>query len=46
MPKRESTDARWERLDPLPPRRKPRTGRPIHDHRAVLDDILPVLRTG
>ena len=40
------TDARWERLQPLLPPQKPRTGRPANDHRTVLDGILWILRTG
>ncbi len=40
------TDARGERLRPLLPPRKPRTGRPANDHRAVPNGILWVLRTG
>ncbi len=40
------TDAQWERLRPLLPPQKPRTGRPARDHRAVIDGILWVLRTG
>jgi transposase len=40
------TDAQWERLRPLLPRQKPRTGRPNKDHRTVLNGILWVLRTG
>src|SRR5215204_2841992 len=42
----ELTDAQWERLRPLLPPRKPRTGRPANDHRTVIDGILWVLRTG
>ncbi len=40
------TDSRWERLRPLLPPQKPRTGRPARDHRTVLDGILWILRTG
>src|ERR671916_491167 len=40
------TDDQWEKLRPLLPPQKPRTGRPAHDHRTVLDGILWVLRTG
>ena len=46
MEKSELTDAQWERLRPLLPPQKPRTGRPAKDHRTVLDGILWVLRTG
>ena len=42
----ELTDAQWERLRPLLPPQKPRTGRPAKEHRIVLDGILWVLRTG
>jgi transposase len=38
------TDAEWVRLRPLLPPRRPRTGRPRNDHRAVLGGILWVLR--
>ena len=40
------TDAQWERLRPLLPPQKPRTGRPAKDHRLVLDGILWIARTG
>jgi transposase len=40
------TDAQWERLRPLLPPQKPRTGRPAKDHRLVLDGILWIMRTG
>ena len=40
------TDAQWERLRPLLPPQKPRTGRPAKDHRTVLNGILWILRTG
>ena len=40
------TDVQWERLRPLLPPQKPRTGRPAKDHRIVLEGILWVLRTG
>jgi transposase len=43
---RELTDAQWERLRPLLPPEKPKVGRPNKDHRAVVDAILWVLRTG
>lgn len=39
------TDAEWERLQPLLPPQKPRTGRPRHDHRTVLNGILAVVDT-
>ncbi len=40
------TDAQWRRLKPLLPAERPRTGRPNHDHRPILNGILWVLRTG
>ena len=40
------TDAPWDRQRPLPPPRKPSTGRPAKDHRTVLDGILWIWRTG
>jgi transposase len=42
----ELTDRQWQRLEPLLPPERPRTGRPNHDHRTILDGILWVLRTG
>jgi transposase len=46
MTERELTDTQWERLRPLLPPQKPRTGRPANDHRTVLEGILWILRTG
>ena len=46
MDRPELTDAQWERLRPLLPPQKPRTGRPANDHRTVLNGILWILRTG
>ena len=40
------TDKQWERLRPLLPPQKPKTGPPAKDHRLVLNGILWVLRTG
>src|SRR4051794_22582726 len=40
------TDRQWERLEPLLPPRRPRTGRPNEDHRRILNGIVWVLRTG
>src|SRR5918992_6339992 len=40
------TNAQWERLQPLLPPQKPKTGRPAVDHRRILNGILWVLRTG
>jgi transposase len=42
----ELTDEQWQRLAPLLPPEKPRTGRPNKDHRTVLNGILWILRTG
>ncbi len=42
----ELTDAQWERIAPLLPPQKPRTGRPAEDHRRVLNGLLWILRTG
>ena len=36
----------WERLKPLIPPQKPRTGKPNHHHRQVVNGILWILRTG
>src|SRR5215212_954754 len=46
METHELTDVQWERLRPLLPPHKPRTGRPAKDHRTVLNGILWILRTG
>ena len=40
------TEEQWQRLAPLLPAQKPRTGRPGKDHRAIINGILWVLRTG
>lgn len=40
------TNTQWERLKPLLPPQKPRTGRPAVDHRRVLNGFLWILRTG
>jgi transposase len=40
------TDRQWRRLEPLLPPQRPRSGRPNHDHRRVVNGILWVLRTG
>ncbi len=39
------TEAEWELVRDLLPPQRPRTGRPRHDHRAVLGGILSVVRT-
>lgn len=36
----------WERLGPLLPPEKPKTGRPSKDHRTILNGILWIARTG
>src|SRR5918996_5592095 len=46
MDRAELTDAQWERLRPMLPPQKPRSGRPAKDHRIVLEGILWVMRTG
>jgi transposase len=40
------TNTPWERLQPLLPPQKPKTGRPAVDHRRILNGILWILRTG
>jgi hypothetical protein len=40
------TDVQWRRLAPLLPPERPRTGRPNHPHRTILNGILWILRTG
>ena len=42
----ELTQQQWERLQPLLPAQKPRTGRPSLSHRQVINGILWILRTG
>ncbi len=42
----ELTEGQWQRLLPLLPLQKPSRGRPAKDHRAVVNAILWVLRTG
>ena len=46
MRRGELNDPQWERLKPLLPAQKPRTGRPNLDHRQVINGILWILRTG
>jgi transposase len=46
MARHELTDQQWERLQPLLPPQKPRTGRPNKDHRTIINAILWLLRTG
>ena len=40
------TNTQWERLQPLLPPQKPKTGRPAVDHRRILNGMLWTLRTG
>lgn len=40
------TEAQWERLAPLLPPQRPRTGRPARDHRTIVSAIPWVLHTG
>lgn len=42
----ELTNEQWEKLKPLLPRQKPRTGRPAKNHRKMLDGMLWIARTG
>src|SRR3954464_528508 len=46
MRRGELNDEQWERLQPLLPAQKPRTGRPNLEHRQVVNGILWILRTG
>jgi transposase len=40
------SEAMWQRLAPLLPPQKPRTGRPALDHRRFLEAVLWLARTG
>jgi transposase len=40
------TDEQWERIAPLLPPQRPKTGRPAKDHRTVVEAILWIDRTG
>src|SRR3569623_891229 len=40
------TDQQWQRLEPLLPPEKPRTGRLNEDHRQILNGIMWIPRTG
>ena len=42
----ELTDEQWERLQPLLPPQKPKTGRPAEDHRTIINGMLWVVGTG
>src|SRR3954452_1503409 len=46
MVREQLTDEQWARLEPLLPPQKPRTGRPAHDHRRIIEAILWLDRTG
>ena len=46
MRRYELTDQQWQRIARLLPPEKPKTGRPNHDHRRIVDGILWVHRTG
>lgn len=42
----ELTNEKWEKIEPLLPPQKPKTGRPGHEHRTMLNGIFWILRTG
>src|SRR5438309_3411415 len=46
MNRHELSNKQWERLQPLLPPQKPKTGRPAADHHRLLNGILWLLRTG
>jgi transposase len=46
MKRHELTDRQWERLAPLLPPERPRTGRPNRDHRRIVNGIRWRLKTG
>jgi transposase len=46
MRRGELTDEQWEKLSPLLPPEKPRTGRPAKNHRLIVNAILWIVRTG
>jgi transposase len=46
MRRYELTDDQWERIAPLLPAQKPKTGRPNHDHRQTINGIIWVLKSG
>ncbi len=46
MQRGDLTDEQWERLQPLLPPQKPKTGRPNNDHRRIINGILWIDRTG
>ncbi|GET41636.1 transposase and inactivated derivatives-like protein [Microseira wollei NIES-4236] len=46
MNRGDESNEQWERLKPLLPPQKPKTGKPNHDRRQVVNGILWILRTG
>ena len=40
------TDEQWQRLQPLLPPQHARRGRPLKDHRTILNGMVWILRTG
>lgn len=40
------THDEWQRLEPLLPPQKPKTGRPASDHRRIINGMLWIARTG
>ena len=46
MTRKELTDAQWERIRPLLPKRVGRRGRPHKDHRLMWEALLWITRTG
>ncbi len=40
------TNHEWQRLEPLLPPQKPKTGRPAADHRRIINGMLWIARTG
>jgi transposase len=40
------TNDEWQRLEPLLPPQKPKTGRPAADHRRIINGMLWIARTG
>ena len=46
MRRYELTDEQWERIEPLLPAQKPKTGRPSLDHRQIVNGIIWVLKSG
>src|SRR3954466_3396365 len=46
MKRYELTDAQWERIAPLLPPEKPKTGRPNSSHRQMVNGMIWVLKSG